>query len=185
MKKYCIYINKQTLTFAARLPKEADKYQLLEEKGFDFIEFYKKLKLSEAQDFFVISEHVKTLFKDVKKKLTQISAAGGLVENSKGEFLFIFRNKKWDLPKGKVEKGEKLKVTAVREVEEECGVTIEKRGQKLCKTYHIYEINGKVVLKRTNWYKMYVKGAPKLIPQKEEGITTASWVAATGGKEQN
>ncbi|WP_235969793.1 NUDIX hydrolase [Pedobacter planticolens] len=130
----------------------------------------------------LITKTPKELLKSIKKKLTLIKAAGGLVENAKGEFLFIFRNKKWDLPKGKVEKGEKVKDTAVREVEEECGVKIEKREERLCKTYHIYELGGKVILKRTSWYKMFVKGSPKLIPQKEEGITTASWVAPLGIK---
>jgi 8-oxo-dGTP pyrophosphatase MutT (NUDIX family) len=70
-------------------------------------------------------------------------------------------------------------VAAVREVEEECGVKIEKRKELLCKTYHVYEMNGKVILKRTSWYRMEVKGVPKLIPQKEEGITSASWVSSS------
>ncbi|RZJ75129.1 MAG: NUDIX domain-containing protein, partial [Flavobacterium sp.] len=108
-----------------------------------------------------------------------IKAAGGLVTNANGEYLFIFRNKKWDLPKGKVEKKEKIKIAAVREVEEECGVIIETRDQLLCKTYHMYELGNKVILKRTNWYKMTVKGLPTLVPQVEEGITEAVWVAPT------
>jgi hypothetical protein len=32
------------------------------------------------------------------------------------------------------------------------------------------------VLKKTNWYSMTVKGSPKLVPQKEEGITKAEWL---------
>jgi len=81
------------------------------------------------------------------------------------------------LPKGKVDKGEKVKDAAVREVEEECGVKIYKRGDRVCKTYHVYEMNNEVILKRTSWYHMTVKGSPKLIPQIEEGITEAAWVA--------
>ena len=125
---------------------------------------------------------LKALQKAFSKNFKSIEAAGGIVENEKKELLFIYRLDKWDLPKGKVEKDEKVKVTAVREVEEECGVEIEKREDLLCKTYHVYELNGKVILKRTTWYKMKVKGSPKLIPQKEEGITTASWVAPLGIK---
>ena len=64
-----------------------------------------------------------------------------------------------------------MKEAALREVEEECGVKIFKNKEKLCRTYHIYEMNNKVVLKKTNWYNMTVKGSPKLIPQREEGIT--------------
>lgn len=162
------------------VPKQIGKIQQVDTEDFDFLTFYKNLKKGSQKDYLLIDKNPKELFQSIRKKLTVIKAAGGLVENSKGEFLFIFRNKKWDLPKGKVEKNEKIKITAVREVEEECGVKIEKREQRLCKTYHIYELNGKVILKRTTWYKMKVKGAPKLIPQKEEGITTASWVNKAG-----
>ncbi len=187
MKNYRIYIDKHTLLITDVLPKQTEKFKQLETTGFDFLSFYKNLKKREHQDFVLLNKNPKDFFKIIKKKLTLIKAAGGLVENAKGEFLFIFRNKKWDLPKGKVEKNEKIKITAVREVEEECGVKIEKREERLCKTYHIYELNGKVILKRTSWYKMFVKGKPKLIPQKEEGITTASWVGASGikAKTQN
>ncbi|WP_461484958.1 NUDIX hydrolase, partial [Pedobacter sp.] len=106
----------------------------------------------------------------------QIPAAGGVVIRNE-KLLFIFRNEKWDLPKGKVDKGEKVKDAAVREVEEECGVKIAKRNDSICKTYHVYEMNGELILKRTSWYKMNVKGSPNLIPQLEEGITAAVWVA--------
>ena len=104
-----------------------------------------------------------------------IEAAGGMVTNSKGAFLFIYRNGKWDLPKGKIEKGEKNREGAVREVEEECGITVSAIGQKICKTYHTYTVKGEVVLKRTHWYEMSYKGAEKLKPQKEEGITEVRW----------
>ena len=36
--------------------------------------------------------------------------------------LFIYRFNKWDLPKGKLNKGEKKQDCAIREVEEECGI---------------------------------------------------------------
>ncbi len=166
------------------IPKQLEKTQRLDTENFDFPTFYKNLAKRGKRNYILVDESPKTLFKAIKKKCALIKAAGGLVENSKGEYLFIFRNKKWDLPKGKVEKEEKVKVAAVREVEEECGVKIEKRGKRLCKTYHIYELNGKIVLKSTSWYKMEVKGKPKLIPQKEEGITTASWVGETGIKNK-
>lgn len=180
MKNYRIYINSRILLFTDNLPKQFDTFEQLDVNNFDFPTLYRNLKKNGHKNFIVLSKNPKDVFKAFKKKLSIIKAAGGLVENAKGEFLFIFRNKKWDLPKGKVEKDENMKTAAVREVEEECGVKIEKRGKRLCKTYHIYELNGKIILKRTNWYKMYVKGVPKLIPQKEEGITTASWVDVSG-----
>lgn len=177
MKTYRIYIGKNQLIVAKTVPKHLVKYQELKSEDFNFNDFYNQLSKATKRDFLILTERPKSFFKTLKKKLTVIKAAGGLVENTKGDFLFIFRNKKWDLPKGKVEKGEKLKITAVREVEEECGIKIERREQLICKTYHIYEMNGKLILKKTNWYKMLVKGTPKLIPQVEEGISAAKWVS--------
>ena len=89
--------------------------------------------------------------------------------------MFIYRNDKWDLPKGKLEKGEKKKEGAVREVEEECGIALKKCGKKIINTYHTYTLKGELVLKRTYWYSMNYKGNEKLKPQTEEGITDVRW----------
>ena len=105
-----------------------------------------------------------------------IEAAGGLIENEKGEFLFIFRNGKWDLPKGKIDPGEKKKAAALREVEEECGLKKAKIHQQLISTYHMYEWNEKIVFKVTYWYKMIGDSSQKLKPQLEEGITKIKWI---------
>lgn len=178
MKTYRIYINDNTLIITAQLKVETETVTVLDENGFNFKAFYEGLGKLSAAKFALVTEEPKALFKEVKKSLTIIKAAGGLVKNAKGEYLFIFRNKKWDLPKGKVEKGEGMKEAGVREVEEECGVKIYTNDEKLCNTYHIYEMGAKLVLKKTNWYSMTVKGSPKLIPQKEEGITKAEWLTA-------
>lgn len=118
---------------------------------------------------------MKACFKSIKRKIRVIEAAGGLVKNELNKYLFIKRNGKWDLPKGKLEENEKKRDAAVREVEEECGIKIKKLGKKLLKTYHIYEIKGKVVLKVSHWYAMEAKSNQKLIPQTEEGITEVKW----------
>ena len=178
MKIYKIYINDNTLIIAGKLPAQAETIEQLEEKDFNFKSFYESLGKLSAKQYALISEDPKSLFKQFKKSFTVIKASGGLVQNAKGEYLFIFRNKKWDLPKGKVEKGEGIKEAGLREVEEECGVKINTNDERLCKTYHVYDLSGKMVLKRTNWYSMTVKGIPKLIPQKEEGITKAEWLTA-------
>ena len=94
------------------------------------------------------------MLKTITKSVTLIKAAGGLVKNLNGEYLFIYRNDKWDLPKGKVEKNERVKEAAVREVEEECGIKVDKLGDKICKTYHVYINKGDVVLKKTHWFDM-------------------------------
>ena len=105
-----------------------------------------------------------------------IEAAGGLVYNSKNEVLMIFRNGKWDLPKGKMEDFEMIENCAIREIEEECGVTGIIIVKKLLDTYHTYNINEIDILKKTYWYKMKTSYSEKLSPQIEEGITKVEWV---------
>ena len=105
-----------------------------------------------------------------------IEAAGGLVYNDKNQLLMIFRNGKWDLPKGKLEIGENIEQCAIREVEEECGVSGLIITQQLQKTYHTYEINGQKILKCTYWFEMQSSFKGNLIPQTEEGITAVVWV---------
>lgn len=175
MKNYRIYINDNTLFIADQRPKQEKEIQQIDVQNFDFKQLYKSIPSDSKKDYLLLDADPQAVFKKIKNSLTLIKAAGGLVKSAKGNYLFIFRNKKWDLPKGKVEKGEKMKEAARREVEEECGVKIYTNDEKLCKTYHVYTIGSKVVLKKTNWYSMTVKGEPKLIPQKEEGITKASW----------
>jgi 8-oxo-dGTP pyrophosphatase MutT (NUDIX family) len=176
MKNYRIYINDNSLFIADTLPAGVADLQQIELDGFDFKAFYKALPKDTAVHYVILTKAPKAAFKAIRSCCQLIKAAGGLVKNAEGDFLFIFRNKRWDLPKGKVEKGEKMKEAALREVEEECGVKIDKNKDKLCRTHHLYELNGKIVLKKTNWYNMTVKGSPKLIPQKEEGITKAEWL---------
>ena len=125
--------------------------------------------------FYVLCKDAKAFLKQVKQSVTVIEAAGGLVKNENRDLLFIYRNDKWDLPKGKIEKGETIREAAVREVEEECNIVVNKLGKKICKTYHVYIYKDEVVLKKTHWYKMKAKGQNKLKPQKEEGITDVRW----------
>jgi hypothetical protein len=99
-----------------------------------------------------------------------VSAAGGLVLNPKKEILFIYRSKKWDLPKGRIEKGEFIEETAVREVEEECGIFNLKLIKPLITTYHVYYQDG-MKLKKTFWFLMTSNYDGVLVPQLEEGIT--------------
>lgn len=115
------------------------------------------------------------LLKLLKKKLKVIVAAGGLVYNSNNEILFIYRNKKWDLPKGKAEKGENIEETALREVEEETHVQGLEIVCFLQTTYHIINRNDKYKLKETHWYQMKTDFDGELIPELAEGIKKAKW----------
>jgi mutator protein MutT len=111
----------------------------------------------------------------MKKK---IIAAGGLIKNDKGELLMIFRRGKWDLPKGKLDEGEKPEDCALREVKEETGLQNVSLVKFIGLTYHEYfdkHINEDVI-KETHWFEMYAPGKQKLIPQKEEGIEEIEWV---------
>ena len=119
---------------------------------------------------------LKELQKAFYKKFTIIQAAGGLVQNEKKQILLIFRRGKWDLPKGKLDKGESLEQCAVREVEEETGLTDVKLDSPLVITYHTYHEGTKFVLKESHWYNMNVKGIQTLVPQTDEGILEIKWM---------
>jgi 8-oxo-(d)GTP phosphatase len=110
----------------------------------------------------------------LQSKFKIVRAAGGLVRK-KDKFLMIYRLKKWDLPKGKKERGEKYKETAVREIEEECGVTV-KIGEKIGTTWHTYTMNKKAMLKKTRWYVMDIVDDSKMAPSTEEDIEEVRWM---------
>lgn len=131
-------------------------------------------KLSELDELVCLSEDYESLKDFVKREFRVIKAAGGLVRKGK-QVLLIHRLGKWDLPKGKLEKGEKLKEAAVREVEEECGIRVERR-KKICNTWHSYHLDGKRILKKTAWYAMDCMEDKKMKPQKEEGIEELRWM---------
>lgn len=118
-------------------------------------------------------------FKDFQTCFKLIHAAGGIVHNSEGEKLFIYRLDKWDLPKGKVEKNEGIEEAAIREVEEECGINGLTILKPLNDTYHVYKLKNKLILKRTFWFDMKTTYQGKLTPQLEENITKAEWLTDT------
>jgi len=107
-------------------------------------------------------------------KFKLIKAAGGLVRK-KERFLMIYRFKKWDLPKGKKERGERYKETAVREVEEECNVTV-KLDRKICTTWHTYTMNKRPIIKKTRWYAMDLVDDSRMKPSTAEDIEEVRWM---------
>ncbi|MFA9371182.1 MAG: NUDIX hydrolase [Labilibaculum antarcticum] len=126
---------------------------------------------------FIVAEDLDLLFEHFVSCFKYIEAAGGKVFNSNQQILAIYRLKKWDLPKGKVEKGESVREAAVREVEEECGVTDLKIEKELSSTYHTYWMKDKHILKRTYWYQMSYSGSETLVPQTEEDIQEVKWLS--------
>lgn len=111
----------------------------------------------------------------LKEKIKVVIAAGGLVQNSNLEYLFIKRNGKWDLAKGHLEKGESLEEGAIREVEEETGISGVTITSFNIKTYHVFKRNDKYKLKLTYWYNMHSDYDGEFAPQLKEGITKVRW----------
>ena len=109
------------------------------------------------------------------KKMKVVTAAGGMVVNPQKEILFIYRNHRWDLPKGKTEKNESIEASAIREVEEETGVENLEITRFITKTYHVFKRKGKLRLKETYWYEMSTDFDGELVPELSEGIKKAKW----------
>jgi 8-oxo-dGTP pyrophosphatase MutT (NUDIX family) len=110
-----------------------------------------------------------------RKQYKLVVAGGGMVRNGKDKILFIFRNGRWDLPKGKADYGELVEETALREVKEECGLHNLILVDHIIDTYHTYDLKGSRKLKKTSWFKMHSDDT-ELIPQIEEGITKIKWL---------
>jgi 8-oxo-dGTP pyrophosphatase MutT (NUDIX family) len=176
---YKVFINNKPLIFADStfsyekndkilVTKYAGKQKFL----FSFIDTLEKSPHYEG--IILLTSDVDKLWSDFQGIYKIIEAAGGVVFNEKGEVLLIFRLKTWDLPKGKIEKGETPKVAAVREIQEETGLNVVELGDFICHTYHTYEHKGKRILKKTYWYKM-TTAEEKLTPQYSEDIEQAEW----------
>ncbi len=132
----------------------------------------------DIQKAFIYHHDLEELMENFSSCFKNINAAGGVVFNSNNEILFIHRLGVWDLPKGKAEKNESIQETAIREVEEECSISPLKIENELQPTFHTYPLKGKLVLKKTYWYKMSYTGDDTPIPQQEEDITQAEWIPA-------
>ena len=122
----------------------------------------------------VCDDDIATVAERFFAEFKYVEAAGGVVCNEQGECLMIYRNGRWDLPKGHVEEGESDEVCAVREIAEETGVEGAKIVRFLCNTLHSYNVYGVWELKRTAWYELR-SDAATTTPQTEEGIARVEW----------
>ncbi|MBC8146472.1 MAG: NUDIX domain-containing protein [Bacteroidetes bacterium] len=134
---------------------------------------------TQINSLIIHNSEIQELAEDFFSVFNLIGAAGGLLKNEKNELLFIFRLGKWDLPKGKIDEGEKADIAAIREVEEETGLTNISIQKKLTSTFHMYVLNDEWVVKKTHWFEMLTNSKQNLIPQTEEDITKVEWKAET------
>ncbi len=160
-------------------PDRLQKYGLFH-KFYDTDELYKLI--SSFQEDKTISSiniygtDIKHLWRIFRIYFTEVEAAGGLVKHTGGKYLFIERRGKWDLPKGHIEKGESPENCAIREVNEECGITGHTIVKPLEPSYHTYSWEGISYLKKTNWFLMHYDGELISEPQINEGITKVNWL---------
>ena len=172
---YKVFVNDKPLFLTNEVAKETD-FQLFLLESIDIEQLIIKMFQNKIQKAYLYYPDEKAILKKLKEKIPVCKAGGGLVYNKKGEVLFIFRNGKWDLPKGGIEKNEEIEYTALREVEEETGVNGLLITNKLQKTYHVFKRNGKYKLKVTHWFEMQSTFEGELIPQANEGIEKVAWL---------
>jgi len=179
---YKIFVNDRPIILTNTVLEDRGvKMFLLKSVDIEYV--IRKLQRNDFSSAYLYHPDPEKLLPLFKKRLGYINAGGGLVKNAKGELLFIERNKKWDLPKGRAEGGEDIETTSLREVEEETGVENLSIDRFLQETYHIYKSKGRYRLKVTYWYLMNTDFDGELSPQLEEGITKAVW--KTNGEAQS
>ncbi|WP_040278691.1 NUDIX hydrolase [Psychroserpens damuponensis] len=171
-----IFVNDKPILLTTKVEKE-DGFKNYLLKSVNIGKVIKKLNSTNLEAVRLIGKNEEKLLSKFLKLLPNVIAGGGKVYNSKGEILFIFRNNKWDLPKGKTEKKETIEETSLREVEEETGVQGLEIVKPLDTTYHIFKRNGKHKIKVTYWFEMKTTFEGKLFPQENEGISKVEWLS--------
>lgn len=181
MQKYQVFIDEHFISFSEDL-KSNQQFKTvfkLINPDIDDMNFIVQWLIKEKETKIIvqlIANDKAQLWKLFQSNLQLIEAAGGVVQNTERQVLFIHRLGKWDLPKGKIENGETPEESALREVEEECGITQLTLGEALPETYHIYSHKGRYILKKTYWFSMSYSGNESLVPQTEEDIEKVVWV---------
>ncbi|MDC1490086.1 MAG: NUDIX hydrolase [Flavobacteriales bacterium] len=176
---YKVFYNQKPLFFTTNLTNNSDETPLLFIKYASALVIVKALRNKNTKAVYLYHPKEEKLEKHFLKHFPVIEAAGGLVEHTDGRYLFIYRNDKWDLPKGKIEKNEVIIDAAIREVIEETGVGDLMATKPLNTTYHVFNTKGKFKLKKTYWFLMKSNYDGPLVPQEEENIQAAAWRSKT------
>ena len=172
---YKVFYNQKSLHFTTVLSNNSKNTPLFFIKYANANSIIKALKDRAVTEVYLYHSNAKKIEKHFFKTFPSVEAAGGLVKHQDGRYLFIYRNNKWDLPKGKIEKKEILIDGALREVMEETGAKDLIVKKSLNHTYHLFSRNGNYKLKKTYWYLMTTSYEGLLEPQLEEGIAKAEW----------
>ena len=169
---YKVFINKLSIILTSKNKSLSQENSFLL-TSITLNEILKKVR--KHKKIFLYHPKKSELLKVFKSKIKVIFASGGIVKNDNNQILFIYRRGKWDLPKGKAEKGESIRETAVREVIEETGIEKLKIEKYFSNTFHIVRNNKKYFLKETSWFLMSSNFKGKLKPQLNEGIKSVKW----------
>ena len=173
---YKVFFNQKPIFLTTELVLQTDRTPVMFIKFSSPENIVKALKSKKTDCLYLYHQKEDKLWMHFLRHFPIVEAAGGLVRHQDGRFLFIFRNDKWDLPKGRIEKNEPIRIAAVREVEEETGVDGLEIVKPLIETFHVFNRNGKYKLKKTFWFEMKTASTVTLIPQLNEGIEQAVWV---------
>jgi 8-oxo-dGTP pyrophosphatase MutT (NUDIX family) len=179
---YQVYINERLLKFVSAFDPIGDAEMVIKLKGNEPKDHLKVLVNSfeenqQTECLVIQSENIDETWKKFTSLYTILKAAGGVVINQQtNKLLMIFRNGKWDLPKGKIEAGEEPDVAAVREVYEETGIGELKLSKQIKTSFHTYPYKDTIILKKTYWFLMSSTDISVPIPQLEEGIVEARWM---------
>ena len=171
---YEVFVNESPLILTNKRPDKSNG-SLFSMDGDSILKAIEKLAKGKLDKAYLYHPDGDKILKMFRHKIPVVVAGGGFVVSPKGKVLFIYRNGKWDLPKGKVDKGESIENAAIREVEEETGVSGLAIERFLRTTYHIFKRNGEYRLKETHWFVMSTSFTGKLVAEKSEGISKVKW----------
>lgn len=132
-------------------------------------------KKPEFKTCVILGDDIEKLKSDYLSLYKCVEASGGVVRNQNKDILMIYRNNRWDLPKGKIDSGETPEVAAIREVKEETGIRDLDLVRPLISTFHTFKIDGERYFKQTRWFEMESQPFDRFEPQLEEGITEVLW----------